>query len=494
MDKNIAVIGAGIGGLAAAIRLAIQGNKVELFEASAQAGGKLNFFAKEGYRFDMGPSLFTMPSLLHDIFNLANKNLDDYLQYQQLDVVCKYFFEDGTNVNAYKDQDKFANELFHKLAIEPKVTLGFLKKSKELFELTENIFLFNSLHRLSTYTNKKALLTLFKFHKINAFKNMHQLNSHIFKNEKAVQIFDRFATYNGSNPYEAPATLNIIPHLEHNIGAFFPKNGMYGITEALFQLALEQGVKFVFNAKVESILTKNQKACGIKINGISRSYDAVVSNMDVVPTYQKLLANHTEPKIYTQQSKSTSALIFYWGINKTFKELDLHNILFSDKYKQEFESLFNDKTIIDDPTVYIFISNKVVKEDAPKCCENWFVMINAPHMAGQNWNELINMARSNIIKKINRILKININDYILFEKLLSPEMIEKNTSSHLGALYGANSNGKLSAFLRHPNFSSTIKNLFFVGGSVHPGGGIPLCLASAQIVDNYIKDVGIHTK
>jgi len=183
-----------------------------------------------------------------------------------------------------------------------------------------------------------------------------------------------------------------------------------------------------------------------------------------------------------KQEKSTSALIFYWGIKKTFPELNLHNILFSEDYENEFQHLAEGK-VSEDPTVYIDITSKYSPEDVPEGCENWFTMVNVPYNSGQNWDEIITRTRKNVINKINRILGINLEDLLEGEDILEPRTIESRTSSHLGALYGTSSNNKMAAFLRHPNFSNKIKNLYFCGGSAHPGGGIPLCLSSAKIVE-----------
>ena len=182
------------------------------------------------------------------------------------------------------------------------------------------------------------------------------------------------------------------------------------------------------------------------------------------------------------QEKSSSALIFYWGIKQEFSALGLHNILFTENYKTEFDYIFNKKELYHDPTVYINITKKYCEADAPKGGENWFVMINVPHNAGQDWDKIIAEAKPIILNKISRNLGVAIEPLIEVEHLLEPRTIESRTQSHLGSLYGTSSNNRYSAFLRHPNFSSSIKNLYFCGGSVHPGGGIPLCLLSAKIV------------
>jgi phytoene dehydrogenase-like protein len=209
--------------------------------------------------------------------------------------------------------------------------------------------------------------------------------------------------------------------------------------------------------------------------------------MDVFSTYKKLMPEEAHPKRTLSQERSSSAVIFYWGVKKIFSELDLHNIFFSENYTEEFAHIFDRKTLFDDPTVYLNITSKENAADAPEGCENWFVMINAPGDYGQNWEALVAQARQNIVKKLNRLLAIDLESLIEVEDVLTPPQIEARTSSYKGALYGAASNSKFAAFLRHPNFSNPLKNLFFVGGSVHPGGGIPLCLLSAKITSELIN-------
>ncbi|MEL6916945.1 MAG: FAD-dependent oxidoreductase, partial [Bacteroidota bacterium] len=272
-------------------------------------------------------------------------------------------------------------------------------------------------------------------------------------------------------------------------GTFFPLGGMHRISISLYQLALDHEIKFKFGESVSEIVVEHNKASGVVTNKGRYTSDIVVSNMDVYPTYKKLLKRQKHPQRILKQERSSSALIFYWGIDRKFPELDLHNILFSTHYPEEFKAIFEYKELYKDPTIYINITSKEKKSDAPENHENWFVMINAPGNYGQDWNVLKKKARASIITKINRILNIDIEKLITVEHVLDPPSIERTTSSYRGSLYGAASNSKFSAFLRHPNFNSEIRNLYFCGGSVHPGGGIPLCLLSAKIVSDIIPEV-----
>jgi phytoene desaturase len=487
MAKKAIIVGAGIAGLASAIRLANNGFIVDVIDQNSFVGGKLHSFEKDNFRFDFGPSLFTMPHLVEELFTLCGKHASDYFKYSKIDTTCHYFWNDRTQINAYADPDAFGQEIEKKLHVNSSVLAKYLNYSYNIYKHTAPFFLQKSLHQWQTFKNNKlfgAFLNIFKF---DLFTTMHKANKKRLKHPKLVQIFDRFATYNGSNPYSAPGILNVIPSLENNWGAFFPAEGMVGITNALHVLAIELGVVFHLNETAESITYLDGKITGVKTNKQSYSADVVISNADMWFTYHRLLPNIKKPKKLLAQERSSSALVFYWGINGLFPQLDLHNIFFSNDYEKEFDALFNKLTITEDPTIYINITSKYRKEDAPANCENWFVMINVPRNNGQNWDELKKRARKSIIEKLNTLLSINLNDLIVSETITDPIVIEEKTGSFAGSLYGTSSNNKLAAFLRQKN-NGPLEGLYFCGGSVHPGGGIPLCLWSAQIATDMIKE------
>jgi len=485
--KKIAVVGAGIAGIASAIRLQSKGYQVSVFEANDYPGGKLTAFDGNGYRFDMGPSLFTMPQFVEELFNITGRNSKDYFNYIRKDVVCNYFFEDGTTFTAHAKPEDFAAEAEAVFNVDKKVVLEYFERSKTKYDLTAGLFLEKSLHKFSTYLNSQTLKAIFNLSVLDINATLNEVNEKLIKEPKLVQLFNRFATYNGSSPYLTPGIMSMIPHLEQHFGTYFPKGGMHQITMSLYNLAKELGVDFNFESKVDEIITDTNRAVGVKVNKKSLYFDIVVSNADVVPTYRKLLPKHKAPEKTLAQPRSSSALIFYWGIKHSFENLDLHNIFFSEDYKTEFDYIFNKKTVHHDPTVYINITSKDEPTDAPDGCENWFTMINVPSNTGQDWDALIDEARTHILKKLSRLLNKDIEALIEYEFVLDPRGIESKTQSYQGALYGASSNNKFAAFLRHPNFKSSIKNLYFCGGSVHPGGGIPLCLLSGKIVSELIE-------
>ncbi len=485
--KNAIVIGSGVAGMATAIRLAVKGFQVSVYEKNNQPGGKLTAFEKGGFHFDAGPSLFTQPQNIQELFELSGENMAAYFTYTPVDVACKYFYENGKIVNAYTNPDEFANELHQQLNEQPGKVRSYLKNSQKAYENIGTLFLNNSLHKRKTWLNKRIGKALKTVRPAYLFSTLNKHNEKHFASPEAVQLFNRFATYNGSNPYKAPAMLSLIPHLEQNEGTYYPKGGMVSITNALYTLAVKKGVKFYFDTPVQRIIQHENIVKGIVVNNENIMANVVVSNADVFFTYKNLLGNVNKAKHVLKQERSSSAVIFYWGINSNFSQMQLHNIFFSKDYKSEFEDIFNRKKLNSDPTVYVNITSKMEDGQSPKGKENWFVMVNAPANNGQDWEKQKAILKQSIISKLNRILGTDIEPMIETEHTLDPVLIEDQTASYMGSLYGSSSNSKLAAFFRHANYSGTVKNLYFCGGSVHPGGGIPLCLKSAKIVSGLVN-------
>ncbi len=490
---HIGIIGSGIAGLAAAIRLRLAGAHVEVFEAAETPGGKLGELILGEYRFGIGPSLLTMPGYIDELFELAGEDPAAHFRYQRLETVCRYAWEDGIWLDASGDPATFAHEVERVLGVPAQRVLNTLAHGEEKYRLTGHTFLEKSLHSPGTWLTFDVGHALTRLHRLDLTRTLHQVHQRDLNEPHLVQLFDRFATYNGSNPYRAPGLLSMIAHFEHGAGAFVPEGGIPAIGRALYDLARRVGVVFHLETAVEEILTRpggrRPRAVGLRLaGGREVAFDRVVSNMDVFFTHERLLPEAPAPTRVLAREKSTSALIFYWGVDSSFPELDVHNILFSDDYPAEFAAL-EAGTLCDDPTVYISISSRYDESAAPEGGENWFVMINAPRVAPhQDWPALIARIRERVIKKIERMLAarrgqaVALRDMIVEEAVFDPTPIEARTLSHQGALYGTSSNDRMAAFMRHPNHSRHVDGLYFCGGSVHPGGGLPLCLLSAKIM------------
>ena len=484
---NAIVIGSGVGGLATAIRLAKRGIQVTVFEANAFPGGKVNSKQFGEYRFDMGPSVFTEPYLIDELITLSElKNIN--FQYHHLEESCRYFFSDGQEIIISPGDDKVAEKLSKELGEDKKKITDFLQRQKRNFKAIYPVFISVSLHRFRHWFNRYIPKALVRLTKYGLISSMHKVNNSSFSNPKTVQIFNRMATYNGSSPYKTPGMLNIISHLEFNAGPCMPIGGMVAISDTLYKIGLELGVNYCFKEKVTEILYNNNQINGVKTTKGYYSSEIVVSNMDVHFTYEKLMPKFQAPKLNLKQEMSSSAIVFYWGIKKQFPQLGVHNIFFAKDYEQEFKSIFETKEVYHDPTIYVHISSKVEKNDAPNTGENWFVMINSPINVGQNWDAEIQKLRKHILHKLSNAFGEEIESLIEVEEIIEPRKIEAIYSGKQGSIYGNSSNSSFSAFYRHPNFSKKLKGLYFTGVTVHPGGGIPLALNSAKIVERCIVE------
>lgn len=483
---QVGIIGSGVAGMAIAIRRAVRGDAVTVFEKNAQPGGKMGTLSLDGYRFDTGPSLFTLPELVAELFTLAGRNMDRYLRAEPLEIGCRYFFPDGSVFDFYRDRDLLDREIATKSREHPETVFRRLDHARQQYALGAPVFLFSDFHDWRNFNTPPFRHVAKHLGRLDFLRTMHRANRSDFRDDRFVRIFDRYATYNGSSPFRAPATLNMIAHLENNLGAYFPHGGIRAIADALYRLAADLGVTFRFNEQVRRIAVAGNRAQSLVTEQGTYDFDCIVSAVDARYAAENLWPRNPYRGRLKRSELSSSALIFYWGIDGQNEKLGLHNILFSDDSRQEFRDLFRRKTVPADPTVYIFISARAEPQDAPAGCENWFVMVNAPADTGQGWEALTQRTRASVIKRIDRMLGTDIASRIVREHITAPPALAQATNSTAGALYGTSSNSPLAAFLRHPNQAGRIGNLFFAGGSVHPGGGIPLCLASAAIVDRKI--------
>ena len=485
MSKAI-IIGSGVGGLAASIHLAKAGFEVIVIEKNDFVGGKVNSKSIGKYRFDMGPSVFTSPELVDELIALSPKLVS--FDYVKLEESCRYFFSDGQQINLPAQVDGLVDALSKEFAEDHKTLRRELKKRAKNYQAAYPVFITVSLHRWKEWLNKHLIAAIIRIPKFGLLRSMASVNRQKFKHPHTQQIFNRFATYNGSSPYKSPGMLNIISHLELNIGPFMPKGGIVSVSQSLYQVAINLGVTFHLNETAIKIEHDQKKVGAVQTTKSRYDADIIVSNMDVHFTYEKLLDNFKAPKTILLQEKSSSAIVFYWGVKKEFPSLGIHNIFFAENYEEEFKDIFDRKILSQDPTIYVHISSKQEKADAPEACENWFVMVNSPIDVGQNWEEAVSTLRKHLIKRLSYTLKEDIASLIEVEDVMHPQIIESRYFGKQGSIYGNSSNSASSAFYRHPNFSKSLKGLYFSGVTVHPGGGIPLALNSAKIVARLVAE------
>jgi phytoene desaturase len=484
-NLKITVVGAGMGGMATAIRLAAKGHTVEVFEKNARVGGKLNLLEKDGYRWDTGPSLITMPFVYRDLFQSAGRNFDDYVGLVPVEPICRYFYPDKTIFSASDSVARMTAEIERLNPPDVGAYFRFMAYSRKLYDLTADVFLFKGFNRWRDWLN----LRWKDMFQIDPFRTVHQAVKANFRDPRLVQLFDRYATYNGSSPYLAPATLNIIPYVELGMGGWYVRGGLYSLAWAYRQLAEELGVKFR-QAEVSQILTENKRACGVRlIDGEIIKADVVVANTDANYTYTKLLAQPPKTVKLSELEPSCSGFVLFLGINKQYPQLAHHNILFSRDYKREFEDIFQRKIPPQDMTVYICWTGSTDPDHAPSGHSNLFVLVNAPYLSEAfDWSKPENVSwyRDLIIKTMEEFGLEGLAEAIQTEEIMTPLDLESRYNAVKGAIYGLSSNNRFSAFLRPPNRSRQFRNLYLVGGSTHPGGGVPLVTLSAKIVADLI--------
>jgi len=492
-NKRVAVIGSGVGGLSAAIRLASKGYEVDVFEANSFAGGKLSEVWVNGYRFDVGPSVMTLPHLFDELARDAG--LEPHVAYERLEMTSRYQFEDGLVVNAWADPERFFAEIADKFAVDAAVVRRHFAKSKRAYELTLPVFLERSLHKLASYLSIETLRAFLLAPTLSLFSSLHQLNARSFADPRLQQLFDRYATFNGSDPYLTPGVMSVISYIERGLGVFAPQGGMIGITQALVAMAEKKGVRLHLNSKVTALHRRGKRVSALTVQKGTAAetlegFDAVVSNLDVVLTYRNLLGDDKTAQTYAKQERSLSAIVFCWGIRPptpgALDGLEVHNSFFSRDYADEFDHLKR-RTVSEDPTIYLNITSRYAPGDAPPGCDTWFAMVNVPANDGsQDWDAEVRRMRRAVIAKLSRNLGLEVEPMIEAEWVLDPRVIEERYATWQGSIYGTASNSRTAGFFRHPNFSPKYEGLYFAGTTVHPGGGIPLCLLSGKIASELV--------
>ncbi|MCW9708273.1 phytoene desaturase family protein [Fodinibius salsisoli] len=488
---KVITIGGGLGGLSAACLLASEGHEVTVLEKNSSVGGKIGEVSAQGYRFDTGPSLLTMPFILKDLFDRCGVALSDYLTLDTLDPICNYFYRNGTEFNCHKSSCVNVAQIQKFAPDDVQAYKEFIAYSAKLYERTKDAFLYNPLYELSDVGSVKWRNLLH----IDAFQTVAERVDKCFQSIELQQFFKRFTTYNGSSPYQAPATMNVIPHVEITMGGYYIRGGMYRLIEALVQLAKDLGVQLITNCFVKNIKTENQQVTGVEDQD-HQCYpaDVIVSNADAYETYLNITHSTDisiqKKKQLEQVEPSCSGFVLLLGIDTKYPALSHHNIFFTGDYEREFQQIFQEKRMPEDPTIYIANTSYTDPQDAPEGGSNLFVLINAPYLTpGDNWQEQKHQYKSFVVNELEKRGLDGLGSHIQYSNIITPEDFQTKYRSNRGSIYGTSSNNKLSAFLRPRNKSRSLEGLYLVGGSTHPGGGIPLVTLSAfhavELINRY---------
>lgn len=486
-NRKVVVIGAGLGGLSAAISLASEGFQVELLEKNDKVGGKLNILSKDGFTFDLGPSILTMPHVFEALFSRAGKRMADYVSIETVEPHWRNFFEDGTVVDLCADPQAQRREL-DKLG--PNVYADFqrfMAYATKLGRETEAGYFAEGLNGLWELLKFYGPIRSFNF---DVFRSMDQGVRRFISEPKLVDILNYFIKYVGSSPYDAPALMNLLPYIQYQYGLWYVKGGMYGLAQALEKLARELGVTIRLHAEISEIEREGGRASGVRLQGGEfLAADLVVSNMEVIPAMEKLLHSPAgELKKMRRFEPSCSGLVLHLGVDRLYPQLAHHNFFYSDHPREHFDAVFKSHRLSDDPTIYLVAPCKTDPAQAPDGCEVIKVLPHIPHIdpdkpltADDYW-----ALRERVLAKLERMGLTDLRKHIVCEEYWTPPDIEARYYSNRGSIYGVVADRFKNLGFKAPRRSAELPNLYFVGGSVNPGGGMPMVVLSGQLVRDKI--------
>jgi len=469
------IAGGGLGGLAAGLRLRAAGWDVTLCEAGPSFGGKMNTWSKDGFTFDTGPSLITMPWVFRETFAAAGSRLEDHIELLQLDPICDYRFADGVQFDYSARLPEWTATLRRIAPGDLEGFFAFMNLGARLFEVSEATFFRRSPFEAPAPDERRVLRHV---PGLRGWGNYRSTVEHYFESSHLRQLYSRYPTYVGSSPYKSPATLAVIPFIEYSFGGYAVRGGLYRIVEALVGLSAAKGIELRTNAEIVRIETRNGRAAGVELaSGERIAADIVVVNGDAEFTRRL-----TGGRPGAQRSRSMSGFVQLFGLRKPLPGIRENTVCFSADYRTEFAQIFDEKRFPDDPTVY-------VNAPAP---DHLFVMANAPGDAEhpeQVWTPAMTAtARQRVLTRLRLAGFPDFEDDTAVYDVWTPARLESTYHTPGGSIYGSDSHGWRNAFLRPSNVSRELRGLYFVGGTTHPGGGTPTVLMSAAITTRLIRE------
>jgi len=479
--EPVVVVGGGLGGLAAAIRCAVAGQPTILIEARAHLGGKLNIVRDQGFVWDIGPSLLTMPWVLDDLLKVAGSSLAAELDVVALPSACRYLWDDGTRLDAMASLPALVQNI---AAINPRDVANFMRfmaYAQQLWDLSADKFLDNPITGWHSLFNWRMLRDGWR---LDGMRTMDAAVGSFFVSPHLRQVMNRFATYNGSSPYRTPATFNLIAWAEFGLGAFYPRGGLYRIAEVLQATAQRVGVDIRTATAVTKIQHLHGRVCGVTTStGETIATQRVISNVDPQVTLAKLVdGGATRAARLAQRELSTSGFVVLWGLRQRYNQIDHHTICFSPNYRAEFADTDAGR-LHATPTIYL---NQTVGYDvdhAPAGGQNIFALVNVPATRGSDidWaTEAPRYAAQMASQLETRFGLTDLRKNIVVQHLITPHDLAQFYNAPGGSIYGLASNSPLSAFMRPTQCDAQIDGLYYCGGGTHPGGGIPLALLSGK--------------
>ena len=482
---RVVVIGAGVGGLGAACRLAGAGCDVLVLEAADAIGGKLGTERWEGHTFDTGPSLMTMPFTLRETLAAADVDLDGVLELAPVEPICRYRWHDGSELSTWTDETRTAAAFD---AVEPGAGAGWralLEQGRRTWEMSLPLFLSQPVGSLLEIARRSG--RPIDPRDIQAHVTLSRIGARRFRDPRLRQVVDRYATYAGADPARAPGTLSVIPYTETAFGAWHPLGGMHRIAEVLRDAIVARGGEVRTGARVRRVLVEDGTAVGVElVDGSVERADAVVSNADAARLYEELLPDPSAAEAIARAPGSVSGFVLLLAIRGRTPDLPHHSIWFPRDYRAEFADVFDDPQPPNDPTIYLCNPAATDPSCAPDGDESWFVLVNAPQHGPVDWDAEGARYQERILDRLDAL---GLDARARAKKVIrrTPADLERLTGAPGGAIYGTASMGARAAFLRPRNESPAARRLYLATGSAHPGGGIPLVLLSGGIAAELVR-------
>jgi diapolycopene oxygenase len=479
--RKAVVIGAGLGGLSVAATLAVKGFTVDIFEKNDKIGGKLNLLAKDGFLFDMGPSILTMPQYFRQLFTAAGKDMGDYVEIVPVHPHWRNFFEDGQIIDLPADPATTA-------AVNPSLTEKdqqqidrFLTYSKRLYDFSQKAYFEPGADTAAEVFRAHGMIR--SLLDSDLFATMGRRVEQYISNPQLVDIFNYFIKYVGSSPYQAPSLLNLLPYIQYEFGLWYVKGGMYNMARAIGRLLDELGVTVHLNAEVTRIREADRIVGGVVLaDGREIAADVVISNMEFLPAYERLLEeSQDELARFKRFEPACSGFVAHLGVNRIYPQLRHHNFFYAQNAKEHFHSLFVKKELSHDPTIYLVAPCKSDSGIAPEGHEIIKILPHIPYIQDEPFTDSdYENYKNRLYDKLERMGLTDLRKHIVTETLWTPHDIQAHYYSNRGAIYGVVSDRNKNLGFKGPKKSAKYKNLYFVGGSVNPGGGMPMAVMSGQ--------------
>jgi len=501
-EKNrVVVVGGGLGGLATACTLAARGYAVTLCDKNPWVGGKAAVLAEQGFRFDMGPTILTIPRVLKRIYAEAGRELEDHLDLVPLDPQWRSFFDDGTTLDLHADVDRMRATLE---AYAPGTGSGagyarFMDLSKRLHQISEDYFFWRNVGGLKDMFDPRRGMSFSIVKEVMGMRPGRSVAGTVrsfVPDERTAQMLDHFTQYVGSSPDASPAVLCGIAHMQSNDGVWYPRGGTGAVPRALASLAVDLGVEIRTRTPIRRIIVEGGRVTGVETEaGETIAAGAVVSNSDSVRTHRELVDGQPRERFLNRRryEPACSGVVLYLGLDKRYEQLIHHNFVFSHDPHEEFEMIYRRGEPAPDPTCYVCAPAVTEPGVAPAGGEALYVLVHTPYLRPHHdWSKMFAPYRRRIIEKLESTAGMkDLEKHIVFERALTPQDINDRYHVLDGAIYGLASHGKFLGAFKPANRSPDIEGLYLAGGSAHPGPGMPMVMMSGWIAADCVDKDGI---